>query len=302
MKTLSKQLILAVAVLCLSLGLHAQATLPSTTLSVALTGSPSSATPGNQVDVITLASCSSLVQNSVGQWQTLLYVDTEAMDVVTEITSSPCQLRVVRGAWGTRAELHNSSAVVYVGPPSWFGGQANAGSIGTSDPSGACIAANIAALPYINVNSGAIFTCTGSQWIKVQTGTMGPTASTQLLSQFCTGVVDQTALTDFLTDGVACTGNTTAALAGHIVVSSSGTLYNLQVASTANAAGTSAKEVATVLKNGSATTLTCAMGSGKVCSDLTHSVAVAAGDLITFQFLAGTTDTAANITMSVEKQ
>lgn len=302
MKTLSKHLILGAALLSLCLGLHAQATLPTTTLSVALTGSPSSATPGNQTTTVTLASCSSLIQNSVGQWQTLLYVDTEAMEVTTEVTSSPCVVKVVRGAYGTRAELHNASATVYVGPPAWFGGQAFGGSTGTSDPSGACIAANVAALPYISINTGGIYTCTGSQWIRIQTGTMGPTASTQLLSQFCTGVVDQTALTDFLTDGVACTGNTTAALAGHIVISSAGTLYNLQVASTANAAGTSAKEVATVLKNGSATTLTCGMGSGKVCSDLTHSVAVAAGDLITFQFLAGTTDTAANITMSVEKQ
>jgi len=295
-----KQVLFAAALLLVSFGcLHAQATLASTTLSVALTNGPSSPAPGNSTDVITLASCNNLVQNSVGQWTTLLYVDTEAMDVAAEITSSPCVLRVVRGAWGTRGELHNSGAVVYVGPPSWFGGEAAAGGIGTSSPSGACIAANIPALPYIQINNGDIFNCVGSQWVKIQVGTMGPTASTQLINQFCTGAVTQSSATDFVNDGIAC-ATTTGQVP--VVVSSSGTLYNFRVHSSAAATSTTSDQIATVLKNGSATAITCNLSGVAVCNDTTHSVSVVAGDLITFSYLSGTTDTAANLTMSVEKQ
>jgi hypothetical protein len=299
MKNLLKLTNFAALALLLSIGsLYGQATLASTTLSVALTGAPSSATPGDQVDVITLASCTNLVQNSVGQWQTLLYVDTEAMDVVTRISSSPCVVQVVRGAYGTRGQLHNSSATVYLGPPSFFGGQASSGSTGTSDPSGGCIAANTPATPYININSGWIGTCVGSQWIKTQTGTMGPTASAQLITQLCTGAVTSSSTTDYVVAGENCTVTTGIP----VVMSSSGTLYNFRVHSSAAATSTSSDQIATVVKNGSATAITCNLSGVAVCSDLTHSVSVAAGDLITFSYLTGTSDTAANLTMSVEKQ
>lgn len=280
--------------------LYAQANVPSTTLSVALTGTASSSTPGDSTNIITLASCASFYQNSVGQWQTGIYMDFEYMDVVTVINNAtPCVVQVVRGAAGTRGQFHNSGALAYVGRPSWFGGAAYAGAALAGDQTGACIAANIPALPYININDGKIFQCLSSgQWIQVGYGTMGSPPS-QLQSDFCTGTV-ASAQTEYLND-TACSGATTS-LAPTIQVSS-GTIYGLQVFSSANVVGGTGKDVATLYKNGSATAITCTIAaSAKTCSDTTHSVSVAPGDQIAFQFVTATSDTAANITMSVEKQ
>jgi hypothetical protein len=113
---------------------------------------------------------------------------------------------------------------------------------------------------------------------------------------FCTGTVGS-AETEFL-NGAACSGATTST--AKYLVAAAGTLSGLRIASSAAVTGGTGKDVATVLKNGSATTITCTIaGTGTACSDTTHSVAVAAGDLITFSFVTATSDTAANITAVV---
>ena len=302
MKRIFKQLTLSLAALLLTFTcLHAQAQMATTTLSTALTGLPSSAQPGNSsaTDIIYVASTSNFVQNSVGQYTTLLYVDFEAMDVVGVLNATAGQVRVLRGAWGTKVTYHNSGALIYVGPPNYFGGASYAADAMTGDQSGACVASTLVALPYINVNDGRIYNCLSSgQWIQQGLGTMGSPPS-QLQSDFCTGTVGS-AQTEYLND-TACSGATTA-LAPTIQVSY-GTLYGLQVASSANVTGGSNVDVLTVYKNGSATALTCTIGAGvKTCKDLTHSVAVVPGDQITYQFVTATSDTAANVGASVEKQ
>jgi hypothetical protein len=84
------------------------------------------------------------------------------------------------------------------------------------------------------------------------------------------------------------------------VVSNNAELAGLRVASTANVVGGSGKDVLTVLKNGSATTLTCTIAAAaKTCSDITHSVGVVPGDVLTFSFVTATSDTAANVAASV---
>jgi hypothetical protein len=293
--TLVLALLLVVGLPCL----HAQATLNTTTLSTALTGTPSSSNPGLYVDVIYVASTSNFVQNSVGQWTTLLYVDFEAMDVVQVLNASAGQVRVVRGAYGTKTTYHNAGALIYIGPPNFFGGASSANAATTGDPAGACVLSTIQALPYININDGKIFQCLSSgQWLQTGFGTMG-SAPAQLQTDFCTGTV-ASAQTEYLND-TACSGATTA-LAPTIQVSR-GTIYGLSIASSANVTGGSSVDVATVFKNGSSTAITCTIAAAaKTCSDTTHSVAVAPGDQITFQFVTATSDTAANITMSIEKQ
>jgi hypothetical protein len=124
-------------------------------------------------------------------------------------------------------------------------------------------------------------------------------APAQLQSDFCTGTV-ATAQTEYLND-TACSGATTA-LAPTIQVSY-GTIYGLNVASSANVVGGTSVDVLTIYKNGSATALTCTIAAAsKTCSDTTHSVAVKPGDQITYQFVTATSDTAANVGASVEKQ
>ena len=278
---------------------QAQATLPTTTLITALMATVSSNTPGISTDVIQVGSTSGFVQNSVGQWTTLLYADFEAMDVVGVLNATQGIVRVVRGAWGTKASYHNAGTVIYVGAPSSFGGSAFAGSATSGDQYGACTPSTIPALPFINIDDGKIFNCFSSgQWVQTGLGTMGG-APAQLQSDFCTGTV-ATAQTEYLND-TACSGATTA-LAPTIQVSY-GTIYGLNVASSANVVGGTSVDVLTIYKNGSATALTCTIAAAsKTCSDTTHSVAVKPGDQITYQFVTATSDTAANVGASVEKQ
>lgn len=281
-------------------GLYAQASMQPITLSNALTGTVAANPPGISADIITVSSCANFYQNSVGQWLTGLFFDFEYMDVVRVVNNAtPCTVQVVRGAGGTHATLHNANTVGWVGQPSWFGGAAFASSGLSGDPTGACIASTMLALPYINIDDGKIFQCLSSgQWIQVGNGTQGSPPS-QLQSDFCTGVVTS-AQTEYLNDA-ACASSTTS-LAPTVQVSR-GTIYGLTVFSSANVVGGSSVDVMTVYKNGAATALTCTIAAGtKTCSDTTHSVSVAPGDQIAYQFVAATSDTAANLGASVEKQ
>ena len=85
------------------------------------------------------------------------------------------------------------------------------------------------------------------------------------------------------------------------VMNRTGTLLNLQV--TAGTGGVNASSgVFTVLKNGSATALTCTVGTGISCSDVTHTAAFAAGDIISIQFTTQAAETLAAVKASVVAQ
>jgi len=60
--------------------------------------------------------------------------------------------------------------------------------------------------------------------------------------------------------------------------------------------------VVTVLKNGSTTTMTCTLGTGTSCTDITHTQAYAAGDLISIQFTTQAAETLANVKAVVVAQ
>ena len=78
-----------------------------------------------------------------------------------------------------------------------------------------------------------------------------------------------------------------------------GNLYALNV--TATHAGVNASSgVVTVLKNGSATTLTCTIGTLTSCADNTHGpVAYAVGDVISIQFTTQASEVLAGVKASI---
>lgn len=117
-----------------------QASLPSTTLSAAVTS-----TSSNQISV---ASASSFV---VGY---ACYVNQEYM-LINSISGT--NIGVTRGLAGTRAMTHASGDIVWVGPRNYF----------TTYPrKGTCTAANELNLPTINIATGKFYNCLGSVWVE----------------------------------------------------------------------------------------------------------------------------------------
>ena len=278
-------------------------TLSTTTLSAAVTV-PTSINPSPY----TVNLPTSTMQNNGpnGQVNTILFVDKEVMYVISVVDSTHATVR--RGAGvgaGAIATAHASGALVYYANTQTLGNviypatrfirleQPNA------EPTGTCTAANELALPKIYSISGNIYQCpaSGGQWINTADGAVG-TSPGRTVSSFCTGSLGS-AETEYL-NAVACS-NATTATAGYIVPVY-GTLYGLYSnAGTAVTGGTS-KDVLTVYKNGSATTITCTYATGgaaTTCSDTTHAVSVVPGDVISFQFVTATSDGGANVRASV---
>ena len=261
-------------------------TLSTTTLSAAVTAIGS----GN-ISSVTLASVTNVTATvSVG---TTLWVDTEAMDVVTNsIPASGTTVLVQRGAHGTKGEGHVSGAKVYVSRPNLFYGYDQAGTCWTSS-SGTGLPT---ILPWINLTDGFRYDCKADgNWFKSGVGSQYSAAITQATA-FCTGTAGS-AETEFL-NGAACSGATTSTF--RYVVSTPGEAANLNVYSSAAVVGGTNKDVITVLKNGTATTVTCTIAAaGTTCSDAADGFSVAVGDVLTFKFVSATSDTAANVSASI---
>lgn len=291
MKTLKSIVAVSVLVAFLAVASFAQQqgaqTLSTTTLSAAILPAVGSGV----ISQITLASLTNVTATvSVG---TTLWVDTEAMDVVTNsIPPSGTTILVARGAHGTKAQSHVSGRTVYVSRPSLFQGYPVAGTCWTS----AAGTGLPTILPWIDLTSGFRYACRADgNWYKEGIGSQWSAAITASTG-FCTGTVGS-AQTEFL-NGAACSGATTATYS--YLVATPGELANLRVISSAVAVGGTNKDVLTVFKNGVATALTCTIAAaGTTCSDTTNGVAVAAGDYIQFQFVTATSDTAANVSASV---
>lgn len=284
MNKLFARFTLAVALLAaFCLPAHAQVALPSTTLSSAL-GTP----PDNGPGCFSVASATGIVSpgfttpNYPTGNQTVLFTDREAIFVTSLNGTYVCGVR----GWGSgKATPHVTGAVVYVASPNQFT---------NIEKVGACNAANEPYLPQINLTTGNIFDCKSSgQWIMVGNGTMDPAGN--YINTFCTGTAG-TAETEFL-NGVACSAATTQTFV--YTIPYAGTLANFRASASANFLGTGGSTF-TVKKNGSATTIVCApTAATKVCTDTTHSVAVVAGDLISISFLSATSDTAANLSVTL---
>lgn len=282
MTNLKKLISLVSLVALLAVGAFAQQqgaqTLNTTTLAAAVTSASGTS--------IKLTSTSN-VYNTVSV-QTTIWVDTEAMDIVTNASVSNGYVTVTRGSHGTKAELHASGRTVYVGRPNLFQGY---------DQAGACTVGSGYAtkLPWINLTDGKRFNCySGGEWFLEGLGSQS-SAATTAATGFCTGTLGS-AETDFL-NGAACSGATTATY--RYTVTTPGEIANLRVFSSASESA-AAGDVLTVFKNGSATTLTCTiLQNTTTCSDSTHSSAVVAGDVLTFQVVAATSAAGANISAAV---
>jgi hypothetical protein len=254
-------------------------TLSTTTLSQAI---PNQNGGSGTTFSVTLASLTNVLATaSVG---TTLWVDTEAMDVVTNsVPSVGTTVLVTRGTHGTKAEGHASGRTVYVGRPNLFQGYDVAGTCWSNAAGTATLPA---ILPWINTTSGFRFNCkSDGNWYREGIGSASQLASATISANCNSGSPAQN-VAEFLND-VGCTGQTVAVLA--YVVSAPGELANLYVTGLTSAVAANAN-VFTVNKNGTATGITCTIAiAAKTCNDTTHSVTVAAGDIIQFLDTVGNT-------------
>ena len=266
----------------------AQTAVSTTTLGAAITAT--------NATTITLTSTTGMSNSGpANQINTVIYVDEELMWVTT--VSDGTHAIVQRGKGQTRPALHASGANVIFGPPA---GNFFSNAPPQAETRGACTMSQELYLPKVYATTGDIFDCkrtgaagTSGQWIKVSQGTMAWAG--QRVSAFCTGTVGSGEL-DYL-NGAAC-GSATSATARQII-SSPGTVANLYAYSSAVVVALGS-DVVTVLKNGSNTALTCTMAAGATtCYDITHSFSVVPGDVLTFNFQATASDTAANISVAV---
>lgn len=142
-----RNLALATLLLATFAGLaKGQTTLSSTTLGAAVLAGDS---------VITVASASGMTAYGPTGLNTVLYIDKEAMDLVS---ISGLQLTVRRSRAGSALSAHNSSAVVWFGSPSQFA---------ASDPVGACTVTADLVQPRIVPRTGKAWYCMDSLWVQV---------------------------------------------------------------------------------------------------------------------------------------
>lgn len=122
------------------------------------------------------------------------------------------------------------------------------------------------------------------------------------LSGHCTGTTGS-AITGALSGvdpgtAIACATAFAPSTAGGTSIPRVGMMKSLTV--TASHVGTNTSSgVVTVYQNGSATTITCTIGTGSSCSDATHSVSVAAGDVISIAYTSQTSDVLAGVTATL---
>jgi len=304
MNTFTKTLItlaMILAVLVLAPAATAQTAVSTTTLGAALTAANCSA--------LTVAFASTTGMLSAGTQNnpnTVVYVDTEYMWVNQVIDSTHASVTRCHGGLGEGSipRAHINGATVWfqnTSAPNPAASFSFKNEQPTAEAYGACTATLLLGTPIVYLQTGDVFQCyngsSGGQWIKVGVGTMNASTGRQL-SNFCTGSLGS-AETEYL-NGAACSGATTAT--ARLLVTTPGVLANLYVVAGTNVTGGTNKDVLTVYKNGSATTITCTFATGgaaTTCSDTSHSVATVPGDVITFQFVTATSDTGANIGASV---
>lgn len=292
----------ALAFVLVAVAAFGQTTLSSTTLSAGVTAGQATipVTSGTGIQAVVNAGAA---QGGIGSPASLasymMFVDKEAI-LVRAISGNTITV-AQRGAQGTQALAHNSGARLFFGPSTAFT---------TFDQSGSCtnvLNNSNQYLPKINMSSGNMFYCptigTGStafgQWVWSGIGTMGM-APSQLIRFYCTGTAGS-AETEYL-NGAACSGATTAAV-GQQSIANTGTVYNLRVTSSANFTGGSGKDVITIQKNGTDTTLTCtAAAASTTCSDTTHGFQVVPGDIVRAKFVSATSDTAANVAVAFDER
>lgn len=120
------------------------------------------------------------------------------------------------------------------------------------------------------------------------------------VSTSCTGTATSSAtLFVVLSAPGACTNTTETIAAGAFILAQhAGALANLRVLATAGSNAMSG--IVTLRINGVDTTVTCTVGTGTTCTDLTHTPAVAAGDKISIKVVTAGSETLANVLLAFE--
>lgn len=133
----------------------------------------------------------------------------------------------------------------------------------------------------------------------VQHNLGSPTIGAQALYGSCTGTATASATLGLLGLGTEAIGTCTSTVvsAGQ-VMNHTGTIRSLLVNASAGGVG-GGSGVFTVLKNGSATTSTCTLGTALTCTDVTHVPTFVAGDIIGVQFTTAGSETIANVKATV---
>jgi len=157
MRTFIRLLAALALVAGLPFTVQAQTTVTQTTLSAALSA-PAQGAPNN---LVSLASATGVVAPTATSVGTELFVDQEAMLV---LSISGTLATVQRGYDNTIAVAHPNSQIVYVGPTS---GAFATPFVFTDPPIGSCTLGNESYSLRINVRTGKIFQCTNSVWMNV---------------------------------------------------------------------------------------------------------------------------------------
>jgi hypothetical protein len=137
-------------------------------------------------------------------------------------------------------------------------------------------------------------------WIVVASGT--PTFTGQFtLEGACTNTAPSSATIRLYglgeTSTATCTSTLTTTGDGQVIGAAT-TIPGMSVTATTGGSNASSGAV-TVLKNGTATTITCTLGTGTSCQDYAHSTAFAAGDILSVQFTTQAAETLAGVKASV---
>ena len=138
-----KQITILTALLALSgtLAFGQYNTLSTTTLTNAVTDSQT---------IWVVGSTSSFVVPTQGQNGTVLYLDFEKAYVQEILSSTSVRVKRI-----DRPLAHNASKTIYYGPGNLFY---------STDPAGACTLATTNVSPWINTQTGTVWTCSSSQW------------------------------------------------------------------------------------------------------------------------------------------
>lgn len=150
---------------------------------------------------------------------------------------------------------------------------------------------------FIEQDGGNTYSGATSSLVEVSGSLFNPY---RVVNGACTGTANSSSTLGLYGTGpnATVTTCTSATIGSGQAMDHAGTLRFLQANATAGGVGASSG-VVTVLKNGSPTSITCTLGTGTFCSDGTHTVSFAIGDLISLQFTTQGTETLAGVAASV---
>ena len=177
-KTL-RALALSIAFTALSVSAFAQATMQSTTLSLAVPDATVAAAGTNRY-VLSVASCTNILapaleatQGGIGYGSGnnyyLLYADRELFRVNAVNTAvTPCQVTVERGVYGTRTSAHANGAKIWTGPANYYGPQDSGAGVVEPIAGTPCVSTATRALPFIQPSTGRAWNCATTTTSTVQ--------------------------------------------------------------------------------------------------------------------------------------